>query len=198
MTRPSLLRRARGSRGQSMVEFAMVLPVVMMIVLGVIEVSYALLDQHVVTKLAREGSNLISRDTTLQDAAAALRTMSSRPVNFDSHSRMILSVIKTGATTGTSNFNQPVLYERYEYGSLPAQSAFNTKGSGAFGPGPDYVAANSDSDTNLQVTNLPANVAATAGGMIYVTEIYTTHPLITPFDKFGITVPSTLYSVAYF
>ena len=34
--------------------------------------------------------------------------------------------------------------------------------------------------------------------MLYVTEIYTRHPLITPFDRFGIPVPQTLYSIAYF
>ena len=59
--------------GQSLVEFAIILPLVLLIVLGVVEVGYALLDQHVVTKLTREGSNLISRDTTLQDAATAMR-----------------------------------------------------------------------------------------------------------------------------
>ena len=36
------------------------------------------------------------------------------------------------------------------------------------------------------------------GGMLYVTEIYTRHPLITPFDRFGVQLPSTLYSIAYF
>ena len=44
------------------------MPLVLVLVLGVIEVGYALLDQHVVTKLTREGSNLISRDTSLADA----------------------------------------------------------------------------------------------------------------------------------
>jgi hypothetical protein len=34
--------------------------------------------------------------------------------------------------------------------------------------------------------------------MLYVTEIYTSHPLITPLDRLGITLPSTLYSIAYF
>jgi hypothetical protein len=38
----------------------------------------------------------------------------------------------------------------------------------------------------------------TPGDMLYVTEIYTKHPIITPFDRFGITVPQTLYSIAYF
>jgi hypothetical protein len=31
-----------------------------------------------------------------------------------------------------------------------------------------------------------------------VTEIYTTHPTITPLANFGVTVPNTLYSIAYF
>jgi hypothetical protein len=31
-----------------------------------------------------------------------------------------------------------------------------------------------------------------------VTEIFTTHDLITPFDRFGINVPNQLYSIAYF
>ena len=34
--------------------------------------------------------------------------------------------------------------------------------------------------------------------MLYITEIYTRHTLITPFDRFGIQVPDTLYSIAYF
>ena len=81
--------------GQGLIEFAMVLPIFLLLVLGVIEVSYALLNQHVVTKLTREGSNLISRDTTLQDAATAMRHMTTRPVDFSgSNSRMILSVIR--------------------------------------------------------------------------------------------------------
>jgi len=38
----------------------------------------------------------------------------------------------------------------------------------------------------------------TTGGLLYVTEIFTTHTLITPFDRFGVNVPTTLYSIAYF
>ncbi len=190
--------RSCGSGGQSLVEFALVLPLILLLVLGVVEVGYALLDAHVVTKLTREGSNLISRDTTLQDAASAMRSMSSRPVNFSNgSSKLIFSVIKRGATTGTSNFNKDILYQRYEIGSLSAQSALATRGTGSFGVGPEYQAANADTDTNLQLTNLPANMMV-AGGMVYVTEIYTRHVLITPLDRFGVTVPQVLYSIAYF
>jgi len=191
-------RRSSGSgaRGQALIEFAMVLPLVLVLALGVIEVGYALLDQHVVTKLAREGSNLISRDTSLADAAAAMRSMSSRPVNFDDgSSKVIFSVIKNVATVGASNYNKGVLYQRYEYGSLSGSSVLSHAG-GSFGSGPEFTAVNSDNDTSLQVTNLPATMAV--GGMLYITEIYTKHPLITPFNSFGVSVPQILYSIAYF
>ena len=191
-------RLLKDARGQSVVEFAMILPLLLVVVLGVIEVSYALLDQHVVTKLTREGSNLISRDTSLADAAAAMKSMSGRPVDFSTHSKMIFSVVRRGATTGTSNFNKDVLYQRYEYGALSASSKISTRGSGSYGAGPEYEAANADSDTNIQVTNLPSGIVLSTGGTIYITEIFTTHELITPFDKFGVTVPKTLYSIAYF
>jgi len=198
MTLRSLRRKIGGTSGQSLLEFAIVVPMVLAVALGVIELGYALLDQHVITKLAREGSNLISRNTPLGDAAAALRDMSTRPVNFtNGNSKMILSVIKKGATTGTNNFNQDILYQRYEYGSLAATSALTTRGAGSFGTAPEYTAANSDSNTNLQITNLPTGLVA-PNGYVYVTEIYTTHTLITPFDRLGIQVPRVLYSIAYF
>ena len=189
--------RLVSARGQSMIEMAIVLPLVVVTILGLIDISYALLDQHVVTKLTREGSNLISRDTSLQDAVNALKSMSSRPVDFSSTSTVIFSVVKRVATTGATNYNRDILYQRCQYGALAASSKLTTVGNGSFGSAPDYQANNSDNDANLQITNLPANIN-TLGGMIYITEVYTSHQLLTPLNQFGITVPSTLYSIAYF
>jgi Flp pilus assembly pilin Flp len=188
----------KDNRGQSVIEMAMILPLLVVIVLGVVEVSYALLDQHVVTKLTREGSNLISRDTSLADALTALKSMSGRPVNFNSNSKVIFSVVRRGATTGTNNYEKDVLYQRYEYGAIAGTSAISTRGAGSYGTGPEHEAANADGDANIQVTNLPAGLVLTTGGTLYITEIFTTHELITPFDKFGVNVPKTLYSIAYF
>ena len=193
----SAIRFLRRDRGQSMIEFAVVLPLLLIVVLGLIEVSYALYDQHVVTKLTREGSNLISRDTSLQDAASALGHLSSRPVDFSSNSKVIFSVIMNVGTTGASNYGQPILYQRYEYGAIGGTSRLST-GGGSYTGAPDYTATNPNGDTGLRVTNLPASVSVPIGGMVYVTEIYTAHTLITPFNRFGVTVPSTLYSIAYF
>jgi hypothetical protein len=189
-----LLRR---DGGQSMIEFAIVLPLLLVVVLGLIEVSYALYDQHVVTRLTREGSNLISRDVTLGDALSALKGMSSPPVDFDNNSKVIFSVILNPSTTTAANYNHPILYARYEYGAIAGSSRLAT-GGGAYGPSPEYTATNPNGDTRLRITNLPSSVLVPVGSMVYVTEIYSNHQLITPFNRFGVTVPSTLYSIAYF
>jgi hypothetical protein len=192
-------RTLKDARGQSIVEITILMPLILTVALGVIEFGYALLDQHVVTKLTREGSNLISRDTTIADAVTAMRSMSTRPVDFDTRSRVIFSVLKKGATTGSANYDQVILYQRYEYGAqVGSGSALQMRGSGTFGAAPNYTAANSDSNTGLQISNLPSYLDVTRGGLVYVTEIYTTHDLITPLDRFGASAPNTLYSIAYF
>lgn len=183
-------------RGQSLIEFALVLPLLILIVFGVVEVSYALFDQHIVTKLTREGSNLISRSTSLGDAMNAMRTMSSAPVDLDGQSRLIFSVVRNVPTVGAANYNRAILAQRYAYGGLSATSTIQTQGGASFGGAPEYAAANQDNNTNLRVTNLP--VTLSLGASLYVTEIYTRHPTLTPLANFGVTVPQTLYSIAYF
>ena len=192
-------KRLSCADGQGLLEFAMVLPIFLLLALGVIEVGYVMLDQHVVTKLTREGSNLISRDTTLQDAATAMSSMATRPVDFSgSNSRLFLSVIKRGGTTGTPNYNKDIVYQRRQIGGLSIASTLVTRGAVSFGGAPDYTAPNADTNTNLQITNLPATVILAPGGMLYVTEVFTKHPSITPLEGFGLTMPDTLHSIAYF
>lgn len=196
-----LKQQLSNHRGQSLIEFALIMPLILLLALGVIEVGYALLDQHVVTKLSREGSNLISRDVPIIDAVTALRTMSTRPVDFTAanQSRIIFTVLRRGTTVGTPNYNQVIAYQRYAYGGLTGvQSVLRTVGSGAYNGSPDFEAVNADTDTRIQLQSLPGNLTIALNGSLYVTEIFTNHALITPLSGFGVTVPSTLYSIAYF
>jgi TadE-like protein len=195
---PTLRQRTCDSKGQSLIEFAIILPFLVLLSFGVAEIGFLLLDQHVVTKLTREGSNLISRNTTLQDGTTAMAAMSARPVDFSTRSKVIFSVLKKGATTGTGNYDQIFLYQRHEYGAIGGASRITTRGSGAFGGPPNYEAVNSDNATGLQVTSVPANLITPRGGMIYVTEVFTTHQRLTSIANFGVTIPTTLYSIAYF
>jgi Flp pilus assembly protein TadG len=181
-----------------MVEMAIVLPIVLMVSLAVVEVSYAVLHQHVISRITREGANLISRDVTLLDTSNAIKKMTTTPVDFTNGSELVLSVLKKGAIVGTANYNKVVLYQRYSIGTLGSSSTLTTAGNGVFGPAPDFRAANSDTDANLQITNLPANVDLSTGGLLYVAEVFTNHAPLTPLDKFGVTVPPTLRSIAFF
>ena len=178
---------------------AIVLPIVMMVSLGVIEVSYALLHQHVISRITREGANLISRDVSLLDASNALKTMSTTPVDFTDGSQLVLSVLKKGSRGRHRQLRQgralPALLDRH---ARRGQHADHGR-SGDVRPGaPDFKAVNSDTDANLRITNLPANVDMTRGGLLYVAEVFTQHAPLTPLDKFGVTVPPTLQSIAYF
>ena len=182
--------------GQSLIELALTLPLLLLVAFGIVELSYALLHAHVATSVSREGSNLISRNTTLQDAATAMRQLTARPLNLeDGSARIVFSVIRRNATPGAPNFGRDVLYQRHTYGGLAAESQLQG-GAGAFGPAPDYRAVDPDTDTRLQISNLP--VALPPGGMLYVTEVFTRHDRITPLDRLGIPVPERLYSIAYF
>jgi hypothetical protein len=177
----------------------MVLPIFLLLVLGVVETGYAMLEQHVVTKVSREGSNLISRDTPLGEAAAVMRSLATRPIDFDGNdSRLILTVVRRGMTAGTPNFDKDVVYQRHQIGGLPVGSKLTTRGALALGGGPDYTALNPDHDVNLQLTNLPATVVLAPGGMVYITEVYSTYSPLTPLERFGFSLPETLYSIAYF
>jgi hypothetical protein len=192
------MTRLRRAHGQTLIEFTLVLPLILLLMLGVVEVGYALVDQHVVTKLSREGANLISRNATIDQALVAMRNMSTRPVDFTNGARVIFSVIRKGATVNTPNYNQTILLRRFEYGTIPGQSEIRMTGSGSF-TGADHTAVNSDYNTGLQVASLPQGLEnIPIGGMVYITEIYATHQRLTPLHNFGITVPQTLYSIAYF
>ena len=193
-------RRAflQAASGQTIIEMAFVLPVLLVVSLGVVELSYALLHQHVISRITREGANLISRDVTLLDASNALKTMSAAPVNFANGSQLVLSVLKKGSTVGTANYDKVVLYQRYAIGTLGTPSTLSTTGPAPVGPAPDFLTSNTDTNVNLRISNLPANVDVTRGGLLYVAEVFTRHAPLTPLNQFGVATPPTLRSIAYF
>jgi hypothetical protein len=193
--------RVRSTRGQILVEFAMVLPLLLIIGLGVMELSLVLYEQHIISRLTREGSNLISRNVTLFDAGTSMKTMANAPVDFNtSNSRLIFSVLTRLSAAGQANDGYVILYQRYQIGGLSSSSAFITRGTvdPTTWVQPDYFAPNPGTDNRLQITNIPPSLVLSKGQFVYVTEIYTLHTVITPFNKIGITLPSTLYSIAYF
>ena len=64
----SSTERLRCERGQAAVELALVLPLLLIILLGVIEFGRAFEMRHAISGLSREAANLAARGTSLQQA----------------------------------------------------------------------------------------------------------------------------------
>lgn len=188
----------RDARGQSLIEAALVIPVVFFITMGVADIGVALRNQLTVAAFAREGSNLVSRDVSFAQAATVLKNMSSGPINLDANTRVTFTVIRRGATEGTANYDKLIVYQRYQFGNGTGKSRLKTKGTGTFNGAPDYEAKNSDTDSNLQITNPPSGIVTSIGGLVYVTEVTTPHSSMTNLLNWGVSIPTELYSIAYF
>ena len=186
------MHNRRREAGQALCEFGLTLPILMALVLGVIELGWALFQTLLVTSMAREGSNLISRQVTIGDAEAALQTMSS-VVRFDTNSALVLSVVRLGV--GGSNKDAPIVVERHSVGGFAPSSALGDPPQSAYGLWPDYYALDPDNDSSIRVSGtLPNGLTLTPGESVYVTEIFTRRTSIVPF----IPLPNTLYASAYF
>ena len=187
----------RGMAGQSVVEFAMALPLILLLCLGVMEIGYALYEDHMIVAMAREGSNLISRTSTIQEAETAMLAAVHAPLDFNQNGRLIFSVVKLG--TGGANLNQAIISQRRVVGSLAGNSVLGSPPAGSYNGAPDYMATNADNDTTIRVSgSLPNGYTLSAGQSVFVTEIYSRHNLLTPAANFGITLPTNLYAAAYF
>ena len=64
-------RLARCERGQNVAEFAMVLPLIMIVFMGMVELGYAYDRVHGLTAISREGANIAARGTSLEETLDA-------------------------------------------------------------------------------------------------------------------------------
>ena len=186
------MRDRRHEAGQALFEFGVTLPILMALVLGVIEFGYALFQVQLVTSMAREGSNLIARQVTINDAEAALQTMSGL-VRFDANSTLIFSVVRLGV--GGANNNVPIIVQRHSVGAFAASSVLGDPPQSAYQGSPDYNAYDPDNDGSIRVSGvLPNGFTLTPGESVYVTEVFTQRTSIVPFMP----LPAMLHASAYF
>jgi hypothetical protein len=197
MTRRPEARSQRRTRGQTVTEFALAAPVLLLFMLGVSDVGYGIYQSQVIATLAREGANLISRHGTLADAETALRAVASGPVAFDTNGTVILSVLKLG--TGGANKDKPILAQRHRFGALNVPSALGDPPAGAFRSDPEHAAVDALHDPRLRVDEpLPHGLTLVPGESIYVAEVHLRRTPLTPVGLFGIALPDELSAWAYF
>ncbi len=96
------LRAGRGEAGFSAVEFAIVLPVLMLLILGAMDLAHAYYTQHIITDASREGARyaVAYTSTNNQPSSGQISTYVITTLDYNSYNFDSLSV--SGSYAGTS------------------------------------------------------------------------------------------------
>jgi Flp pilus assembly protein TadG len=178
-------KRARNTtnrqRGQALLELMPVIGLLLILTFGVIDFSRAIWQLEVVSSLTREGSNLASRNTSLQTTATAVINDGS-VLNLTTNGKVIVTSVENEGNAKNAKF---YVTSQVSVGGLSATSKIGT-----------YTGKGKGTDK----ATLPAAAdSIPPGGTVYVTEVYSAYSPITPLGGFlKLTMPSTLYDVAYF
>ncbi len=86
--------RRRASAGVSTIELAIILPILLMLVLGVIDFGRAILFNNILINMSREGANLASRTTQDRPAIILVLNFTSSPLVMNEHGMVYISRVK--------------------------------------------------------------------------------------------------------
>ena len=173
---PTIRRFFRGANhGQSLVEFTLFGTVLVLLFFGLIDFSRVIQNRLILINLSREGSNLASRGTSLNNTVAAVIN-DAAPWNMNANGRVIVtSVVNSNGTY--------IITEQVAQGGLSGTAA------------PSHIGRLGGNAT-LPVT---AVALPQPNQYLYVTEVYWPFTPLTPVGQIlGLTLPPVLYDVAYF
>src|ERR1051326_6794669 len=189
----------RPSRRQTLAELGIVMPFLLFLLLGIVQVSFLIYQQYDAINLAREAANLIVRDDHLDVAASATKA-AQLTRSLDTDVKLILSVVPLGPQ-GSPNEALPIIPHRHVAGTLSGDSVLGDPPPAAYGQpppagdDPTYGAIHPATDQNIRAkTPLPNALQIQAGQSVYVAEVYIKRRDILPLSA----TAAPLYSVAYF
>lgn len=104
-----LLSLKKDSKGQSLVEFALVLPILMMLILGMVEFGWILNGKITITSAAREGARAAVIFKSAAEAATAVESAVNRSVESSSLTSVTtVTSFNTTTTTAIVNVNAEI------------------------------------------------------------------------------------------
>jgi hypothetical protein len=162
---------AASKRGVSMVEFALALPVVMLVAVGGLECANVALAHLRVSQIATTTADTSARiltqmdETDIEEVFAGVDVMGNR-IGFASRGRVILSSLEPNGRTGTAA-GQKITWQRC-HGSLNVAPSYGRQGAGAN----DASLALGMGPTGRRIT------AATGTAVMFVEVTYNYQPLI--------------------
>ncbi len=168
------LQKPCAQYGLAVVEFAMILPILMVLMFGVVDFGRAVLVKQVMINLSREAANLASRGTNLPDVIAAIQ-ISAAPLDLQANGYLIVTEV-----------------QRDINGNLTISKQMGDGGR----PGGSHVGSGTGSPATLPATNTAIPLP---GQNMYVAEVFYHSRPITPLGQLvNITLNENFYDSAFF
>jgi Flp pilus assembly protein TadG len=170
------MNRLRDCAGQSLMEFALIAFMLLVLIFGIIDIGRAIYQRQIMINLSREGANLTSRGTSLTNALDSL-VISAAPLDINRNGLIVLTAVQR-KTDGTL-----VVLEQRSTGAL-TNSVLSRVAPGGTG----------STAVTLPNTDIPQ-----PSRILNVAEIFYNYTAVTPLGQLmGFTLPSRQYDVAYF
>lgn len=182
-----LKRRSHGS-GQSMIELALILPILLLLCFGAAELSHAILFNNILINISREGANLASRTTQSPQFIIDALNHTSAPLEMEAKGMLFISRVK--GVDGGSGLVLSVVDEQYR--AVQGNTALTSRLWNC----PQWDAAGK--------CTLPVSVATRVVAMPFAVglgyEVYVVEALYdySPLTNLFLTTSPQLYSVTYF
>jgi Flp pilus assembly protein TadG len=176
--------------GQSLLELALVLPMLLIFVLGIVDFTRAIYDMEVITNLAGEGSSAASRETTNEFPATVAAIMNDADINMANKGCAIITSVSSGTTAGTFQVTGQ---------SISTECNSASSKIGCFPP-PSSCGSATIPSLVQQVLQSPSNTTSNTT-YVAITEVYYNFTPITPIGTFlhnNSLLPTQLYAVAYY
>lgn len=175
---------SKNTSGQTLIELALLMPILMIFVFGVVDFTRAIYYKEVITNLAGEGSAAASRESSSYFPQTVAAVMSDADINMSSNGCVIITSVNSPTSTTFSVTAQSI-------------SAACNSGSSKIGcfPPPSSCGPATVPTLVQQVLQSPTNPT------VAITEVYYNFTPITPIGTFlhnTSLLPTQLYAVAYY
>jgi hypothetical protein len=175
VTKKSFGSARAGERGVAVGELAIILPLLLIVLLGIIDLGRLVTGYQTLNDMSREAANLVSRGASVDTAIAALSASNTGPVDVIGEGAIIISTLARRSDGDPT----PWVVDQYRHGSIP--SSASRVGS---------------LDGPARVPNVDA---LEAGVTVMAVEVVHGFEPLFPIDAFGLDLyPEVLYEAAFF
>ena len=165
--------RRDGERGAALLELALLLPILVVLAFGVIDLGRLIHARLVVTNVCREGGSLASRDIQTGNNLIAMLQSSATPFNLQAQGRIYVTKIKAGETQANS---LPYIDSRFQGGAYAVSSSIG----GNVGQAPTGLSTTLYNHLRFE----PAPQSTSDISEISVVEVFYYYRPITPLPNF--------------